>query len=77
MATYFTTADVLNAIGDGHVTVDQLADHFGVPAASYNLRADLRNLTAAGCLTAAGPDGARVFTVADPDLSRLPTDDYR
>lgn len=77
MAAYFTTADVLNAVSDGHVTVDQLAAHFGVPAASYNLRVDLRNLTDAGCLTAAGPDEARVFTVADPDLSRLPTHDYR
>jgi hypothetical protein len=58
----------LAAINAGHNTIDLLAAHLGVPAASYNLRADLRQLTADGRIRVVDvtADGTRVFAPTPP-----------
>ncbi|MEU0078474.1 hypothetical protein ABZY58_11310 [Micromonospora tulbaghiae] len=72
MAAFFTTDDVLNAIRAGHNTIDLLAAHFEVPAASYNLRADLADLDRDRRIRVAyvDVDGVSVFAPAEIDLTR-------
>ncbi|MEU8334759.1 hypothetical protein [Micromonospora tulbaghiae] len=72
MAVNFTTDDVLNAIRTGYNTVDLLDAHFGVPAASYNLRADLADLDRDRRIRVAyvDVDGVSVFVPAEIDLTR-------
>lgn len=61
-ADAITTAAVIDAIDNGHDTIDRLATYFGVKHVSYTLRSTLYHLHEDGLIVHADIDGVRYFS---------------